>query len=62
MTKGGKSVAAGSEKKSKKGVEEKEKRERFWTREVMDFDPKTSILRSQKEVDAYLAKTAPTCH
>jgi len=49
-------IVAGGEKRSKKDAEEKGKRARFRTREAMDFDPKTSVLLSQKEVDAYKVK------
>jgi len=50
------SVVVGGEGRSKKGAKERGNRACFRTREVMSFDPKTSVLRSQKKVDAYLVK------
>ena len=49
----GEFVVAGDEVRSR-GVVEKGTRSAFRTREVMDFDPKPCVLRSQKEVDEYL--------
>ena len=55
MSGGGKSVATGSEARSKKSVvEEKGKRVALRTREARDFDPKPCVLCGQKEVDEYL--------
>jgi len=36
-------------------MEEKRKSTAFRTREAMNFDPKSRVLRIQKEVDKYLA-------
>ena len=56
MARGVKFVAAGGEVRSKKvAAEEKGKRAALRTREAMDFDPKSRVLRGQKEVDEYLA-------
>ena len=38
------------------GTEGKGKRAQFCTRTTKDFDPMPKILRSQKEVDEYLAR------
>jgi len=41
--------------RSSGAMEEKRKSTAFRTREAMNFDPKSRVLRIQKEVDKYLA-------
>ena len=55
MVREGKSVATGGEGRSRGVVEEKGRRVALRTREAMDFDPQSRVLRGQKEVDKYLA-------
>ena len=43
-------------RKDKSVVEEKGKRSAHWTRVGMDFDPKSFVLSSQKEVSDYLMR------
>ena len=56
MMKGSKLDAVSSAGKGKATAEEKEKRSQFRTRIGVDFDPRTTKLHSQEEVDEYLAK------
>jgi len=56
MSGGGKSVTAGSEARSEKGVGEKKgKMAALGMRKAMNFDPKPRVLHGEKEVDEYLA-------
>jgi len=48
-------VKSGSKGRCKRRVLKRKERELFRTIEAMDFDPKTSVLHSQKKVDVYLA-------
>jgi len=54
--KGGKPNAVGDVNKANAAAKERRKRSQFRTRVDMDFDPKTTKLHSQEEVDKYLAK------
>ena len=56
MTKRRKFGAVSSSGKGKAMAEEKGKRSHFRTRIGMDFDPRTTKLHSQKEVDEYMVK------
>ena len=55
MAKGEKFVVVGEKARSRSVVEAKGKRVALRTREAVNFDPKPCVLRSQKEVDEYLA-------
>ena len=55
MTKGSKSSTVGDVGKEKATKEEKGKNH-FCTRIGMDFDPKTSRLRNQEDVNKHLAR------
>jgi len=56
MTKGSKSDAVSGANKEKAMVEKKGKRSQFCTRVDMNFNPNTTELHKQEEVDEYLAK------
>jgi len=56
MKKGDKSRSSSDICKGKTAAEEKGKRTSHRTRIRMDFDPKTSMLHNQEEVDKYLVK------
>jgi len=56
MMKGGKSGAFSGASEGKAVAEEKGKRSQFGTSVGIYFDPKTTKLHSQAEVDEYLAK------
>ena len=58
MKRGEKSGTVGSAGKGEAAAEEKGKRTSHRTKIEMDFDPKTSKLRNQEEVDKYLASYA----
>ena len=56
MTKGDKSGVVSDASKGKDTTEEKGKRSSHRTRIGRDFDPKSTMLHNQKDIDEYLVK------